>query len=199
MEKPTIIAICGMTASGKDTLARALYERYKRNNIDVHIVVSDTTRPIRENEVDGRDYNFINLKQFYERIDNDYYLEYACFRNWFYGTPLNELNEICEVTIAVLNRQGIIALLDNVELNTTFNIVVIYLETSVWEAVQRSIKRENKFRLEYLRRIKADLEEFKDFKEILNTYLNNHLYFHSENVSLFTSCMLVQALVDKSL
>jgi guanylate kinase len=77
--KPIIIAICGKSATGKDTLSRCLVSNLKHRGYAAQIIVSDTTRPPRENEVDGVDYNFLTNKQFYDKIDSCQYLEYSKF------------------------------------------------------------------------------------------------------------------------
>ena len=54
MNKYKIIAICGKSASGKDTLLRMIM-----NNTALHEIVSCTTRPPREGEVNGKNYHHI--------------------------------------------------------------------------------------------------------------------------------------------
>ena len=64
---PVIIAICGKSASGKDTLAKAFIEGgYGFTNI-----VSDTTRPPRKGERDGIDYNFLSVEKFQKKQKKD--------------------------------------------------------------------------------------------------------------------------------
>lgn len=58
-----IIAIVGKTATGKDTVARHLQEKY-----GIEPIVSFTTRPKRENEVDGREHYFITGEKMNELI-----------------------------------------------------------------------------------------------------------------------------------
>lgn len=59
--RKTIIAIVGKTNSGKDTLAKHIQERF-----GVPSVVSYTTRPIREGEVDGVQHHFITEEEMEE-------------------------------------------------------------------------------------------------------------------------------------
>lgn len=58
--QPTIIAIVGASGSGKTYLSRLL-----QNELNVFAVVSHTTRPKREDEVEGKDYYFIGKNQVY--------------------------------------------------------------------------------------------------------------------------------------
>ena len=64
MSKPIIVAICGPAASGKDTLARELFTYMKMENIPAHLLISDTTRPMRSKEENGIDYFFRDEKEF---------------------------------------------------------------------------------------------------------------------------------------
>ena len=56
-----LIYIMGKSSTGKDTIYRELKQR-----IDTNIYVPYTTRPMRTNEENGRDYNFITKEEFYE-------------------------------------------------------------------------------------------------------------------------------------
>jgi guanylate kinase len=61
MNKYKIIAICGKSAVGKDTMLQGMLEAKGDN---VHEVISHTTRPPREGEVDGKHYHFISRTDF---------------------------------------------------------------------------------------------------------------------------------------
>lgn len=79
MNKPTIIAVCGKSASGKDTLVKSLNKHLNNKKILNHRLVSDTTRLIRYGEQEGVDYHYISTTEFLNRKDNNYYLEFSAF------------------------------------------------------------------------------------------------------------------------
>lgn len=56
--KPIIIAIIGASGSGKTYLTK-----YLKNELNVPTVVSYTTRPIRQGEIEGEDHHFITKDQ----------------------------------------------------------------------------------------------------------------------------------------
>ena len=56
IEKPVIVAICGKSAVGKDTLARFLVSFFASFGFFTNKIVSVTTRPHREGERNGVDY-----------------------------------------------------------------------------------------------------------------------------------------------
>ena len=66
MDKYKILAIMGKAGSGKDTLCKALLQESTFK--DASMIVSCTTRPIRENEQDGIDYHFLTSSEFTNQI-----------------------------------------------------------------------------------------------------------------------------------
>jgi len=76
-----MVILSSPSGAGKTTLVKLLSEK---NNFFVSI--SHTTRKPRPNEINGKDYFFINDDEFKRLIKNDEFLEYAkVFKN-FYGT-----------------------------------------------------------------------------------------------------------------
>lgn len=82
------IVLAGPSGSGKTTVGRAL-ERLR----DVRFSVSATTRPRRTEEVDGRDYLFLDRERFEALIEDGEMLEWAEVYGELYGTPLSNLEE----------------------------------------------------------------------------------------------------------
>ncbi len=77
-----LFLFCAPAASGKSTVCHLLLER------DSHLKrsVSTTTRPPREGEVDGNDYNFVSVEEFNRRVKDGLFTEYAEFGGYLYGT-----------------------------------------------------------------------------------------------------------------
>ncbi|WP_432696948.1 guanylate kinase [Marinobacterium sp. YM272] len=70
------------SGAGKTSLVKALLER----DSQVVVSVSHTTRPCREGEIEGVDYNFVTPEQFETKIENGQFLEYAEVFGNKYGT-----------------------------------------------------------------------------------------------------------------
>ena len=70
------------SGAGKTTLTKKLAE----NNPNFSISISYTTRKPRPNEVNGKDYHFINKDKFDLLIKNNDFFEYAKIFDNFYGT-----------------------------------------------------------------------------------------------------------------
>jgi guanylate kinase len=85
-----LFVIAAPSGAGKTTLVHATV----MNSPDLRFSISYTTRPQRSNEVDGRDYHFIDIAQFEKlRAENDL-LESATVFDNFYGTSRKQVEEI---------------------------------------------------------------------------------------------------------
>ena len=88
-DKYKILIIMGKSGAGKDTLARALTQAL----LESEMIVSCTTRPIRDNEQNGVDYHFLTHDEFAEQINNGEMIEATIFNDWCYGTSINNLSK----------------------------------------------------------------------------------------------------------
>jgi len=70
------------SGAGKTTLTKKIAEE----NSNFSISISHTTRTPRPNEIDGKDYHFINQEKFNLLIENNNFYEYAKIFNNYYGT-----------------------------------------------------------------------------------------------------------------
>lgn len=159
MNKYKIIAICGKSAAGKDTLLQAMLETLgdKANKI-----ISHTTRPPREGEVSGVNYHYITDDEFLHKIWHNEMLETAKYRNWWYGTAVEALSED-KINIGVFNRKGLDALKKD---KRDLDLFTIYITASDKTRLLRSLYREEEPDVaEIVRRYQADEEEWKDFAD----------------------------------
>ena len=82
-KKGTLVLFSGPSGVGKDTVLEVVLNKNK----DLQKSISLTTREIRENEIDGKDYYFISQAAFEDMIKNNEVLEFAQYGKNFYGTP----------------------------------------------------------------------------------------------------------------
>ena len=87
--KRIIIVISSPSGAGKTSVCHKLIERDK----SIALSISDTTRPARDNEKDGVDYNFIKEEEFKIRIKNKSYIEYANVFGNFYGSQYKNITD----------------------------------------------------------------------------------------------------------
>ena len=76
-----MLVLSSPSGAGKTTLVKLLSE-----NKNYHISISHTTRKPRDNEISGKDYYFVNDRQFNDLISKNEFLEYANVFNHSYGT-----------------------------------------------------------------------------------------------------------------
>ena len=167
-----IIALFGKSGSGKDTIQKWMVSNLKNMNG----IVSCTTRPPRDNEIDGVDYHFIDLPVFTQMVLDGKMLEATEFNTWFYGTAINSL-DINKINVGVFNVYGIQCLLQDNRLD----VLPIYIDCYDKTRLLRILNREdNPNCYEICRRYIADEEDLKKVDFDYVTYLNcgNEFYFN---------------------
>lgn len=156
-KKYKLIALVGKAGSGKDTI---LKEIEKLNNPIVHSIVSYTTRPGREGEVEGKDYYFVTENEFKQMIDNHQMLEYVQFNNWWYGTGINCLKKN-KLNIGIFNPSGIKAL----SVFPEIDLKIYGIAASDKQRLLRQLNREESPNVpEIIRRYAADEQDFSNLK-----------------------------------
>ena len=83
-----LLILSSPSGAGKTTLTRLLLERCP----EIRFSVSHTTRPPRANEVDGRDYHFVDREAFVELVAKGAFLEWAEVHGNLYGTSTAEID-----------------------------------------------------------------------------------------------------------
>lgn len=85
--RPSPVVLAAPSGTGKTTIAHALVDRF----VNFVFSVSATTRPPREGERDGRDYEFLSRGAFEEMIERGELVEWAEVHGNLYGTPRRNL------------------------------------------------------------------------------------------------------------
>ena len=85
-----LIIISSPSGAGKTTICKELLNKDK----NIKISVSDTTRVPRDDEVNGKDYNFVSELEFKSKIKRKEYVEYAKVFGNFYGSLHSNVIEL---------------------------------------------------------------------------------------------------------
>ena len=155
-----VIILCGKSGSGKDAIASALseFDGVKR-------IVSSTSRPMREGETDGKEYNFLSKEAFNEKVQNGDFIEYRLYDTlvggnpdtWGYGTEKFKASE--EVLVAIKDLKGAKKIKDYCdEIDEPCMCVLITCPDRIRK--ERAMKRGSFDETEWERRLAADKEDF---------------------------------------
>ena len=90
--KGKMVIFTAPSGAGKTTIVRHLTKRYKNQ---LGFSTSATTRDKRDHEVDGKDYYFLSLEKFRQKISDGAFAEYEeVYKDQFYGTLKSEIKRI---------------------------------------------------------------------------------------------------------
>ena len=169
MKEKIIVALIGKAGAGKDTILNSVCAHHP----EYHKIVSCTTRPMRANEKDGKDYHFISNDAFIHKILDGDMLEATEFNGWHYGTMKSDL--VDGINIGVFNPTGYDNLVSTLPQN--IGLIGIYIKCNKKERLMRQLSREPDPNVdEIVRRYSADEIEFINFKDdypSINTVSNN--------------------------
>lgn len=116
-----VLVLSGPSGAGKSSLLKEVI-----NDIgECYFSISTTTRPIREGEIDGVHYHFVDENEFKKDIEDELFLEYAVVHSNYYGTSIKPVK-------AAL-RAGKLVIFDiDVQGNTTITNRLGDIATSVF-------------------------------------------------------------------
>ena len=91
MKKEKLIIIAAPSGSGKTTIVKELL----LEDLNLGFSISSTTRTKRKNEIDGKDYHFVSVAKFKEKIQNNDFIEWEeVYKNVYYGTAKSEIQRL---------------------------------------------------------------------------------------------------------
>lgn len=87
MTQGTLFMVSAPSGAGKTSLLKALLEQDEM----LHVSASYTTRPQRSEEVEGKDYHFVDHRDFLQKVEDGSFLEHAKVFDNYYGTDRKEV------------------------------------------------------------------------------------------------------------
>lgn len=153
-----IVTLSGKAGAGKDRMMQEVLKvlREESPEFTINEIVSCTTRPMREGEVDGKNYYFLTHEEFAERLADGTMVEATIFNDWCYGSCLEHMNED-GINIGVYNPEGV-AILQSIP---DIMVYSIFVDAPDKVRLLRQLNREeNPDVKEIIRRFSADEADF---------------------------------------
>lgn len=135
-------------------------------------VVSYTTRPKREGEIDGINYHYISKEEFFDKRNNNFFAETASYnvaidggQTWYYGSAIKDLTDD---KVAIMNPEG----LKEIKKIKSLNPIVFHIiadDDTIWNRLRQRGDNSEEAR----RRLNADDEDFKDINNYIDYAIKN--------------------------
>lgn len=165
---PLLIVISGPSGVGKDTVVK----RMRARGLPFHFVVTATSRPRRENEIDGVDYIFVSRNEFDRMIEQDELLEHAEVYGQQKGIPKKQVREALTSGKDVVMRidvQGARTIRELAE-----DALLIFLITQNEDELVRRLEKRQTETLEAMQlRLDTALLEMRSADDLFDYYVVN--------------------------
>lgn len=178
-----MLILSSPSGAGKTSISRAIL----RQDDNIQLSVSVTTRPKRANEVDGVDYHFKTVDEFKQMREAGLLLEWAEVHGNFYATPKAQIDELLDAGKDVLfdiDYQGALQLYEK----CADDIIGIFvLPPSITELKHRLERRADDNEEVIKRRLKTARQELREWNKYDYVIVNN---------DLDKSCTLVTEIIN---
>jgi len=175
-----IYTITGCSASGKDKILNTLI----KNCMGLTPIISTTSRPMRTNEIQGREYNFISNEVVENMLINNDFIESRSYKvangdTWIYGITKDSIKITSYHNyIVIVDFQGLQELKKYLcDREYESSLTSIYIDCSYQTRLLRSLQREGKMTdeqvAEVIRRFTDDNENVAPAKEYCDYVVNN--------------------------
>ena len=167
-----LIVISGPSGCGKGTLCNELI----KNNKNLFLSVSMTTREPRIGEENGKNYYFVTKEEFQKRIIDNQFLEYAkVHNNNYYGTPKDKVEEYLKKGIDVILEIDIEGALMVNNLMPD-GIFIFIMPPSMRELKRRLISRNTETKEQILERFKKAYQEINEVNKYNYIIINDDIF-----------------------
>jgi guanylate kinase len=129
-----LVVLSGPSGVGKD----AVIDAWMRADPRVVRVVTYTTRAPRKGEVDGRDYNFVDLEAFRSLLDKGWFWEHKVVHGNYYASPRKDTEALIDQGKMPVLRIDVQGALDLMRLRP--DAVTVFLLPPSYEELERRIR-----------------------------------------------------------
>lgn len=163
-----LIVVSGPSGAGKDTICNELV----KENDNIWLSVSMTSRAIRGQEQEGKDYFFVTKEEFEEKIKSGIFLEYAIYNDNYYGTPKDKIEQYLNKgidVILVIDIQGAL----NIKKMIPSSLFIFIMPPDMKTLKQRLIDRKTESKDKIINRFKTAYNEINNFKKYNYVVVND--------------------------
>jgi guanylate kinase len=168
--KGLLVVISAPSGAGKTTIAHAVIQQIP----DVVRSVSMTSRPIRQGEIEGKDYFFVSKTEFIRRMKQGQFLEWAEVHENLYGTPKTWVNKQIaqgKIVLLVIDVQGA----EQIKEVYPECVSIFILPPSMQELKNRLKKRNTETKATLTVRIRNAMIEYQFVKDYDYAVINDDL------------------------
>ena len=190
-----IIIISSPSGAGKTTICKYLLKKID----NVKLSISYTTRPKRKNEKNEKDYFFVNREKFNELAKKNYFVETAKVFNYYYGTPLENINKSFKKNNHILfdiDWQGAKKIRKRYDKSQIIDFFI--LPPNKKELKSRLEKRGRDNKREINKRLSLAVSEIKHYKEYQFVLINENIIDTVNNlVKIINNSLFINKIKNK--
>ena len=170
--KGKLIIMSAPSGAGKTTISNFLIDQ----DLDLEFSVSATTRNPRGTEINGREYYFLSVEDFRNKINNNEFVEWEeVYKDQFYGTLRSEIERI---TVKGKNVLFDLDVKGGLNLKKMFGdkaLSIFIMPPSIEDLEMRLVRRGTDDQAKIKMRIDKAIEEMKLASYFDNIVINNDL------------------------
>ena len=167
--KNKIIIISSPSGAGKTTLCKLLVKKMKT----ISLSISYTSRSQRLNEINGRDYHFVNKSKFIQLKKKNYFIETALNFGNYYGSPYKNVKNIKKNILFDIDWKGARKIRKEMDKKDIIDFFV--LPPSVKELKKRLVKRGRDNSKDINLRLSYAINEINHYNEYSYVLINNNV------------------------
>ena len=185
-----IIIISSPSGAGKTTLCKLLLKRMHNINLSI----SYTSRNQRLNEVNGKDYFFVNKEKFNKLKNKNFFIETAINFGNYYGSPYKNLQTFNKNQILFdIDWKGARKIRKKVKKNNIVDFFI--LPPSIKELKKRLIKRGRDKKDDIDLRLSYAIKEISHYKEYSYVLINQNVH---QTVNEISNIIKTNLIIEKN-
>ncbi len=182
MSRGKLFIVSGPSGAGKSTVCKIV-----RLKLGINLAVSATTRSPRIGEINGREYHFLTMEQFQNKIENGEFLEHANVHGNYYGTLKSEVDtrlEKGEDIILEIDVQGGLQVKEKYP-----EAMLVFFKTPTKEDLEKRLRGRGTEDEETVRvRLENSLKELEYEEEYDKTVINTTIEQACESLIRIIKC-----------